>query len=353
MGLAAPRQGCCGARGRRYEATEESDMAQNMAPQAELAVSGASRPLPTQRFNLWNYLFTNEKFCGYLLISPWFIGFIVFTLGPFVASIILSFLNWNMLGDPRFIGLENYKKMLTTDQHFRAALTNTAIYVLVSEPLKQVLALFIALILDQKLRGIYIYRSIFYLPTVTSGVATSILWSQVFGYRMGVLNSLLSKIGVTPQPWLSSLQWALPTLIFISLWNLGNIFIIYLAGLQGVPTHYYEAAEVDGANDWQKFFRITLPLITPSILFNCIVGFIGSFKVFTQAYIITGGGPADRTLFYVLYLYQRAFQDFRMGYASAMAWILFIIIMALTLFQLWLSKRWVYYEGGSAEGQRI
>ena len=306
-----------------------------------------------QRFNLRSYIFTNERITGYILIAPWFVGFVVWTLGPFLASIGLSFLKWSMMGEPKFVGFGNYVKMFTNDSHYRSALVNTSLYVLASVPLKQILALCIAMILDQSLRGIYIYRSIFYLPSVTSGVATAILWSQVFGYRMGVLNSVLSKIGITPQPWLTSIKWALPTLIFISLWNLGNIFIVYLAGLQSVPVHYYEAAEVDGAGPWQRFFKITVPLITPSIFFNTVMGFIGSFKVFTQAYIMTGGGPADRTLFYVLYLYQKAFQDFRMGYASAMAWILFLIILSLTLCQLWLSRKWVYYEGGSPEEQRV
>lgn len=329
-------------------------MTQKLAPQIKAAAPvRRTWQSPLRRSNLWGRLFTNERFCGYLLISPWFVGFIVFTAGPFLASFVLSFLNWSFMGKPQFLGLTNYTRLFTTDKQFHAALVNTTTYVLVSVPLKQMLALFIALLLDQKLRGIYVYRAIFYLPTVTSGVATAVLWSQVFGYRMGVLNAVLSKVGITPQPWLTSIQWALPTLIFISLWNLGNVFIIYLAGLQGVPTHYYEAAEVDGASSVQKFLKITLPLITPSILFNTIVGFIGSFKVFTQAYVMTGGGPANRTLFYVLYLYFKAFQDFRMGYASALAWVLFIIIMIITLLQLWLSKRWVYYEGGASEGQRI
>jgi multiple sugar transport system permease protein len=181
-------------------------------------------------------------------------------------------------------------------------------------------------------------------------VATAILWSQMFGYRMGMLNAGLARFGVQPIPWLTDVKWALPTLIFISLWNVGSTFVIYLAGLQGVPIHLYEAAEVDGATGWQRFWKITVPLITPSIFFNMVMGFIGSFRVFTQAYIMTGGGPADRTLFYVLYLFQKGFLDFRMGYASALAWILFLIILAMTLFQMWLSRRWVYYEGATSRG---
>jgi multiple sugar transport system permease protein len=207
------------------------------------------------------------------------------------------------------------------------------------------------MLLNQDLRGIYIYRTLFYLPAVTSGVATAVLWAQVFGFNMGVLNAALSYIGIPPQAWFTDLKLAMPTLIFISLWEVGNIFVIYLAGLQGVPTHLYEAAEVDGANTWDKFVNVTIPMITPTIFFNVVMGFIGSFQVFTSAFIITGGGPANRTLFYVLRLYWMAFINFRMGYASAMAWILFAIILLLTVFQLWLSGKWVYYEA-AAPGAR-
>jgi multiple sugar transport system permease protein len=273
----------------------------------------------------------------------------VWTLGPFLASIGLSVLEWDIFGSPEFVGLRHFVDMFTDDIRYGMALKNTAIYVFVSVPLKQVIALMLAVLLNQELRGISIYRTIFYLPNVTAGVATAVLWSQVFGYRMGILNAVLGKLGIPPQAWLTDLKWALPTLIFISLWNVGSIFVVYLAGLKGVSTHYYEAAEVDGAGPWQRFWKITLPLITPTIFFNLVMGFIGSFKVFTSAYVMTQGGPADRTLFYVLYLYFKAFRDFRMGYAAAMAWVLFIIILIFTLAQLWLSKRWVYYEAEAAE----
>jgi multiple sugar transport system permease protein len=212
------------------------------------------------------------------------------------------------------------------------------------------MALAIAVLLNQKLRGIWLYRSVFYLPTVTAGVATAIMWTQLFGFRMGILNAGLARLGIEAIPWLTDPKYALGTLIFISQWNVGSAFIIYLAGLQGVPTHLYEAAEVDGATGWQRFWKITLPLITPSVFFNVVMGFIGSFQTFTQAFVMTGGGPADRTLFYVLYLFQKGFMDFRMGYASALAWILFLIILSLTLFQMWLSRRWVYYEGAAGRG---
>lgn len=298
-------------------------------------------------------IFLREEKAGYVFIAPWAIGFVLFTLGPFLASLYLSTLDWSLLGKAKFVGFGNYTKMFTADARYIAALKNTFIYVFLSVPLKQVIALTIAMLLSQELRGIFLYRSIFYLPSVTSGVATSVLWTQVFGFRLGILNAVLSHIGIEPIAWLTSLEWALPTLIFISLWNVGSIFIIYLAGLKGVPLHFYEAADVDGATTWQKFYKITLPMITPSIFFNVVMGFIGSFKVFTQAYVMTSGGPADRTLFYVLYLFYKAFQDFRMGYASAMAWVLFIIILLFTLIQVVGSRRWVYYEGAAPGGQRL
>ena len=322
---------------------------QSASPSVEAggrAVAGHRRP------NLWSAIFTRPEICGYIFISPFFVGFLVWTLGPFLASIYLSTVKWSMFGKPEFVGLGNYVKLFTRDERFIQSLVNTFVYVLVSVPLKQVIALMIAMLLNQELRGIYIYRTIFYLPSVTAGAATAILWTRVFGFHMGILNAGLDLVGIETVPWLTSTTWALPTLIFISLWTVGSIFIIYLAGLQGVPTHYYEAAEVDGASPWQKFYKITIPLITPSIFFNTVMGFIGSFQVFTQAFIMTGGGPADRTLFLVLYLYYNAFEYFQMGYASAMAWILFVIIMIFTVVQLVLSKRWVYYEAQGPEESR-
>jgi multiple sugar transport system permease protein len=326
-----------------------------MADQAAVqggAVDSAVGPRVARRARIrpLSWVFTHPKICGPIFVAPWVIGFLVFTAGPFVFSFGLSFLKWSLLGDPEWVGLGNYVKIFTDDKRFVWAVRNTLIYTFVSVPLKQMLALAIAVLLNQKLKGIWLYRSIFYLPTVTAGVATAILWAQLFGYRMGILNAGLERLGITPQPWLTSPKYALGTLIFISLWNLGRIFVIYLAGLQGVPVHLYEAAEVDGATGWQRFWKITLPLITPSIFFNLVIGFIGSFRVFTQAFVMTGGGPADRTLFYVLYLYQKGFQTFFMGYASALAWILFLIILSMTLFQMWLSKRWVYYEGATSRG---
>ena len=328
-------------------------MAQQNVNLAQVAQPADHLAIPEQRrTGLLGQIFLREEIAGWVFVAPWLIGFIIFTAGPFLASVYLSTLDWDLLGTPKFVGFGNYVKMFTDDPRYIASLKNTFTYVFVSVPLRQILALAIAVLLSQELRGISVYRTVFYLPAVTSGVATSILWGQVFGYHMGIVNALLARIGIEPIPWLTSLQWALPTLIFISLWNVGQTFIIYLAGLKGVPLHFYEAAEVDGASVWQRFVKITLPLITPTIFFNTVMGFIGSFKVFTQAYVMTGGGPADRTLFYVLYLYYKAFRDFRMGYASAMAWVLFIIILIFTLIQINLSNRWVYYEGASPDEQK-
>jgi multiple sugar transport system permease protein len=259
-------------------------MAEQQAREVAAGERGASLPRPRRAgFHPLNYIFTRPQICGPLFIAPWFLGFVVFTAGPFLGSLVLSFLNWSLMGAPKWAGLGNYVKIFTDDNRFPWAVRNTFIYVLVSVPLKQVLALSIAMLLNQELKAIWLYRSVFYLPSVTSGVATAILWSQVFGFRMGVMNAVLAKVGIQPIPWLTSLTWALPTLIFISLWSVGNIFIIYLAGLQGVPTHLYEAAEVDGASPWTRFIKITLPLITPSIFFNTVMGFIGTFRVFTDA----------------------------------------------------------------------
>jgi len=303
-------------------------------------------------FHPRSYIFTRQNLTFYICIAPWVIGFLVFTLGPFLTSIGLSFTRWTLLQPPYYIGLANYSKMFLRDRLYRTVVWNSLYFTLGSVPAKQVVALALALLLNQKLRGVWLYRSIFYLPAVTSGVATAILWAYIFGYNVGILNSVLRMVGIAPVRWLTNVNMAMRTLILMSLWDVGSIFIIYLAGLQGVPTHLYEAAEVDGAGVWHKFRHVTIPMITPSMFFNIVMGFIGSFQTFTTAYVMTGGGPADRTLVYALQLYRMAFGYFEMGYAAAMAWVLFMMILALTLTQLALSGRWVYYEA-AAPGGRI
>jgi len=288
---------------------------------------------------------------GYLFASPWLLGFLLFTAGPMVVSLAMSLTAWDgitPLSRIRWVGGENYQELLTQDLRFRKALGNTVLYVLGAVPFGTLNALGMALLLNQEVRGQALFRTLFYLPSVVSGVATSMMWMWLYNPSFGPINDFLARIGV-PQDrlpgWLTDPQWALPALVFMSFWGVGNAMLIYLAGLQGVPQHLYEAADLDGATPWIRFQHVTLPMLTPTLLFNLVMGIIGSFQTFTQAFVMTNGGPQDATLFYVLYLYQKAFQQFQMGYASAMAWILFVIVMTLTLSLLRGSRRWVYYEG--------
>lgn len=300
-----------------------------------------------------NYLIRTKDWEGYAFVAPWLIGFLVLTVGPMVASIFISFTSWTMLSSPSWVGFDNYEKILTDDVLFPVSLWNTAYYVLIAVPSGLVLALLLAMLLDRKLRGIGVFRTIFFLPSITNMVAVSVLWLWVFNPEYGLLNSILQKVGVVGPLWLQSETWSKPALIIMSLWGIGGTMIIFLAALQGIPNELYEAAELDGAGSTRKFFHITLPMISPAMFFNLVMGIIGSSQVFTQAFVMTGsvqpgseGGPNHSTLFLVLYLYKKAFQEFKMGYASALAWILFFIILAFTIMQMRLSKRWVYYEAG-------
>lgn len=282
----------------------------------------------------------------FLFIGLWLIGFLVFNAGPILATIAISFTRWSMVKAPIWIGLTNYVTMFTNDPLFIKALINTIYYTGVSVPLSMLLALLLALLMNQRVRGIYVFRTIFYLPSVVSGVAVAILWTWLFHPQYGLINFFLSLIGIQGPEWLYSLQWSMPAMILMSLWSIGGSMLIYLAGLQGIPEHLYEAASIDGANAFTRFRHVTIPMISPVIFFNLILSIIGSFQVFTNIYVMTQGGPANSTMVYVVYLYERAFQDFNMGYASALAWILFLVIMFFTLIQFVLAPRWVYYEGG-------
>ena len=281
---------------------------------------------------------------GYACISPWLFGFLTLTLGPFIASFAMSFTKWPILASPTFIGLHNYERLLFIDKRFGISLYNTAYYTFFSVPLGLVLAFFIAILLNQKVRGMPLYRTLFYVPSVTSGVATAILWAGLFDARFGLINLALSAIGIKGPLWFGSRMWAKPALIFMSLWYVGGAVVVFLAGLQGIPQHLYEAAEVDGAGAWARLRHVTVPMMTPTVFFNLVMGIIGSFQVFTTAYVMTNGGPADSTLFVILYLYRNAFTYFQMGYASAMAWIFFFVVLIFTAIQLATSRRWVYYE---------
>jgi len=281
---------------------------------------------------------------GHLFAAPWTLGFIVFTVGPMIASIYLSFTDYDVLTRMNWIGLGNYAKIFGDDELFWTSLYNTAYYVFLGVPIRMVLAIAIAMLLNQQIGGVAVYRTLYYLPSVVSGVALSMLWLWLFEPQTGLINTVLRMIGVAGPLWLGSETWSKPALIIMSLWGMGGSMVIYLAGLQAVPETLYEAAEIDGAGSWTKFWRITLPLLTPVVFFNLVTMIIGSFQVFTQAYVMTRGGPVHSTYFYVLYLYDKGFQYLEMGYASALAWILFWIILVFTLAQLKLSGRWVFYQ---------
>jgi len=298
-------------------------------------------------------LFRRADLEGYAFISPWLIGFLLLAAGPMIASAVISFTSWTMLSPPVWVGLKNYEMILNDDPLVPLSLWNTAYYVLFSVPLGLFLSLFLAMLLDRRLRGMSVFRTLFFLPSITNMVAISVLWIWIFNPEHGLINAALQELGIVGPLWLQSEEWSKPALVIMSLWGIGGTMIIFLAALQGIPDELYEAADLDGANSVRRFVHITLPMISPAMFFNLIIGVIGSFQVFTQAFVMTGGaqpgsegGPNNSTLFFVLYLYKKAFQEFRMGYASALAWILFLVILVFTLIQMKLSKRWVYYEAG-------
>jgi multiple sugar transport system permease protein len=282
----------------------------------------------------------------YVLIAPWLVNLVVFVVGPVLSSLYLSFTQYNIVSPAVWVGLANYQRLFTADPLFYQSLRVTTIWVVAGVPLRLAAALFFAMLLNQKVPAVGFFRTVYYLPSVVSGVAVSLLWVWVLQPQFGLLNYFLHMVGLPGPQWLSSPSWALPGLIVMSLWTVGSTMIIFLAGLQGIPAELYESAKIDGASTLRQFFAVTIPLITPVILFNLVIGIIASFQVFTQAYVMTNGGPNNATLFYVLYLYQVAFQFSQMGYASALAWILFIIVLVLTLLVFRSSGRWVYYEGG-------
>lgn len=286
-----------------------------------------------------------ESMWAYILIGPWIVGFLVFTLGPMIASLIFSFTNYAINKPINFIGFANFVEMFVKDYRFWHSLRVTLTFAVFAIPLGLVFGLLLALLLNAKVPGLSIWRTLYYTPSVVSGVAVAVLWLYLFNPRYGIINWLLSLVKINGPGWLASPDWALPALIIMSLWSVGGGMIIYLAGLQGIPTTLYEAAEIDGANSVQSFFSITLPLITPVLFYNLVTGIIGTFQIFTSVYVMTSGGPAEATLFYNLYLFNNAFRYGRMGYASALAWVLFLIVMILTLLVFRSSSTWVYYEG--------
>jgi multiple sugar transport system permease protein len=277
-------------------------------------------------------------------MAPAVLGFLLFTLLPMLASLWLGFTEYDLLSAPQWIGLGNYTTMFA-DQFFWQSLRVTAVYALFSLPLGLAAALGVALLMNQRVPAIAFWRTIYVVPSVISGVAVAVLWRWLFNPEFGLLNLLLSFAGVKGPNWLGSADWALPSLIIMGLWGIGGSMLIYLAGLQGIPTDLYEAVAIDGGAAWTKFRHVTLPLLSPVILFNLVVGLIGAFQYFTEAYVLTKGGPENATLFYTLYLYRNAFNYFQMGYAAALAWMLFLLVLVLTLAVFKSTPMWVYYEG--------
>jgi ABC-type sugar transport systems, permease components len=286
-----------------------------------------------------------ENRAAYLFLAPWLIGIVAITALPMLASLYLSFTNYGVLGLPTWVGFDNYIRLFTADRRFITSIWVTLTYVGWSVPLVLIFSLVIAVALNRGLAGLAIYRSLFYVPSLIGGsVGIGLLWKEVFGER-GVVNDILGYFGIAGRGWINNPTFALPTVITLHVWTFGASMVIFLAALRQIPESYYEAAAIDGANAWQRFRRITLPLITPVIFFNTILLLIGSFQSFTQAFVVSNGrgGPIDSTLLYSLYLYQQAFQQMQMGYASAMAWVLLVAIALATAFLFWTSRFWVFY----------
>lgn len=286
---------------------------------------------------------------GYLYISPFLIGFAVFTAYPLIASLYLSFTNFNLLTPPAWVGLENYARAFSGDNLFWLSLGRTVQYALLVVPLGVLASLGAALLLNRGLPGTTLFRTFFFLPSITPIIASVLIWLWILQPSIGVLNYLLSLVHIPGPPWIQSTAWALPSLVMLSLWNTagGSRMVVFLAGLQGVPAELNDAAKIDGANAWQRFRHVTVPLISPTIFFNVVVSTIGALSVFSVAYIGTQGGPAYATYFYVYHLYTSAFQYSLMGYASALAWIFLVVVLTLTAVQFRLQRRWVYYAAES------
>lgn len=289
-------------------------------------------------------LFDNERVTGYLFILPWLVGLLAFTAGPIFASLYLSFTRYNVLQPAQWVGGGNYVQLLH-DPLFFTALGNTFFMVIVGLPLNIVTAFGLALFLNRAVRGVAIYRTMFYMPAIVPGVANAVLWLWLLNPSLGLVNMLLAVVHISGPAWLVSPTWAKPGMVLMGVFSTGTTMIIYLAGLQGVPTHLYEAAQIDGAGWWWRFWAVTVPMMTPTLFFTVIIGTINTLQIFAQSYIMTQGGPVNSTLFVVYYLFNNAFAYFKMGYASAIAWILFLIILALTAMQLLGAPRWVHYEG--------
>lgn len=288
----------------------------------------------------------SENLAGYVFMSPWLIGFLLLTAYPFFYSFYLSFTDYSLLSDPNWIGLANYIRIFTNDDVFVQSLKVTFVFVLVSVPIRMIFSLLVAMLLNKNSRGMSFYRTAFYFPSLIGGsIAVAALWRNMFG-RTGYINGVLEAFGIQGMGWISHPDTALGTLIILNVWQFGSAMVIFLAGLKQIPAEMYESASIDGAGRTRKFLNITLPLLSPVIFFNFILGTINAFQNFTPAYIITQGGPMNSTYMYALYLYEKGFRQFQMGYASTLAWILLVIVAILTGINFLASNRWVHYESG-------
>ena len=309
-----------------------------------LGDSGNSkRDQATDRFRLTHR--QAEALTGFVMAGPWILGFLIFIAGPMLASLYLALTRWDLFTPPRFLGLDNFSALLTDDRTFWLSFRVTTLYAVFSVPIQIAVGLALAQLLNQKIRLLGMFRSIYYLPSVLSGVSIAIMFRWIFGTQYGLLNGALKLLGIEPISWLGDPNIVLFSFILMSVWGSGANMLIYLGALQSVPTELYEAAEVDGAGSFHRFFKITVPMITPVIFFTLINGIILSLQEFQTPFILTEGGPANASLFIVLYLYRNAFEWFKMGYASAIAWIIFFYVLVLSLLVLRSSRAWVYYEG--------
>jgi multiple sugar transport system permease protein len=305
-----------------------------------------SRPIVSRRAKLKSH--NQAALAGYLFIAPWLVGFLFLTLWPMLQSLYYSFTDFSLLEPAKWIGLDNYKEM-SKDRFFYNSLKVTFTYVLLSVPAKLAMALLVAMLMNRKIRGISFYRTLIYLPSLIGGsIAVAILWKNIFGID-GFINELVVLFGISPKNWIGTPETSLGTLILLRCWQFGSAMIIFLAGLKQIPNEMYEASSVDGASKLRQFFNITLPMLSPVILFNLIMGIIQAFQMFTSAFIVTNGGPLNSTEVYALYLYQKAFTSFHMGYASALAWVLLIIIAIATSINFIASKYWVFYESEAGD----
>lgn len=307
-------------------------------------LKAGARPVTARRGG-FSPLRRQETITGYLFLLPNILGFLIFSSIPVLATLTISLLDWDLIRAPRFVGLDNYVKLLTDDVLFRKVLFNTGYYVLGTVPAGVILSLLLALAMNANVRGIAVYRAIFFIPVISASVAVAMMWRWLYNTDFGLINLALASIGMKGIPWLSSTAWAMPAVILMAIWkSLGYNMLIFLAGLQSIPIHLHEAAAIDGANSFQRFRHITVPLLAPTTFFVLIISGINSFQVFDLAFVLTKGGPGDATNTMVMYIYNQAFQFFHMGYAASIAWVLFAIIFVVTLCQHQLQKRWVHYE---------